>query len=62
MLQYIFKEKKYVHVDLRKFKSATKLGSANGKSTTYESANHKIDWENPQSATFVEGPEIYKII
>jgi hypothetical protein len=26
------------------FKSATKLGSANGKSTNYESANHKIEW------------------
>ncbi len=44
------------------FKSATKLGSANGKSTNYESANHKIEWARNlqiRSAPFVEGPEIY---
>ncbi len=60
MLQDSCKEKKLLTCG--SFKSATKLGSANGKSTTYESANHKIDWENLQSATFVEGPAIYKII
>jgi hypothetical protein len=61
MLQYyICKKKKYVFADLRK--SATKLGSANGKSTNYESANHKIDWARNlqiRSAPFVEGPAIY---
>ncbi len=44
------------------FKSATKLGPANGKSTNYESANHKIDWApnlQIRSAPFLKGPEIY---
>ncbi len=38
------------------------LGSANGKSTNYESANHKIDLARNlqnRSAPFVEGQEIY---
>ncbi len=41
---YNFKEKNYVFADLRIFKSAKKLGSANCKSIIDKSANHKKYW------------------
>ncbi len=66
----IFKMIFYLHkfVYLRtcgSFKSAKKLGSANRKSTSYESANHKKDWvrklQMRKSPTFAEARKSNKL-